>query len=149
MNALTLWQPWAQLIAAGLKTVETRSWKPPTDIGELLICSARRPLRVEADVADEDVRARIWSALGRCGHPGGVGMTYGYAVAVVSVSAVYATEDLRLKVSEDELAFGDYSTGRFGWVLTRVRRVKRPFHVMGRQGLFRIDDGPWLDRALA
>lgn len=149
MNALTLWNPWAELIAAGLKQVETRSWKPPADIGDLLICSARRPFRLELDVRDLDVQARIWSALERIGHPRGVGLTYGFAVAVVNVSAVYATEDLRLKVSEDELAFGDYSTGRFGWVLSNVRRIKQPFHVMGRQGLFSIDDGPWLKQALA
>lgn len=29
MKAITLWQPWASLIACGVKTVETRSWPPP------------------------------------------------------------------------------------------------------------------------
>lgn len=27
MKVLTLWQPWASLIAAGVKTIETRSWR--------------------------------------------------------------------------------------------------------------------------
>ncbi|MGH9649939.1 MAG: hypothetical protein ACRD3I_05655, partial [Terriglobales bacterium] len=29
MKALTMWQPWASLIAAGLKDVENRPWAPP------------------------------------------------------------------------------------------------------------------------
>lgn len=29
MKALTLWQPWASLIAVGVKAIETRSWPAP------------------------------------------------------------------------------------------------------------------------
>ena len=32
MKALTLHQPWATLIAAGVKTMETRSWGPPESL---------------------------------------------------------------------------------------------------------------------
>jgi len=42
MKALSVKQPWANLIAEGKKTIETRSW--PTDYrGELLIVSSRIP----------------------------------------------------------------------------------------------------------
>jgi hypothetical protein len=42
MKALSIKQPWANLIASGEKTVETRLWK--TDYrGPLLICSSKRP----------------------------------------------------------------------------------------------------------
>ena len=37
MKALTLWEPWASLIARGHKIVETRSWSAP------LISSVKRP----------------------------------------------------------------------------------------------------------
>ena len=30
MPAISLHQPWASLIAYGVKTIETRSWRPPT-----------------------------------------------------------------------------------------------------------------------
>lgn len=30
MRALTLWQPWASLVAGGVKTIETRSWPAPS-----------------------------------------------------------------------------------------------------------------------
>ena len=29
MKAISLWQPWASLVAEGVKTIETRSWAPP------------------------------------------------------------------------------------------------------------------------
>lgn len=45
MNALTLWQPWASLIASGHKTIETRSWRPPTAaIGKQLAIHAGKDL---------------------------------------------------------------------------------------------------------
>lgn len=43
MKAVSIKQPWASLIAAGVKTLELRAW--PTDHrGPLLICSSRRPV---------------------------------------------------------------------------------------------------------
>jgi ASCH domain len=43
MKAISIKQPWASLIAAGVKTLEIRQW--PTDHrGPLLICSSRRPV---------------------------------------------------------------------------------------------------------
>jgi hypothetical protein len=41
-KAISLKQPWANLVASGKKTVETRKWK--TDYrGELVICSSKNP----------------------------------------------------------------------------------------------------------
>lgn len=42
MKALTLWQPWASLVALGVKTVETRSWSTPYR-GPLAIHAAATP----------------------------------------------------------------------------------------------------------
>ena len=41
MRALSIRQPWASLVARGLKTVEVRSWSTPYR-GPLLICAAAR-----------------------------------------------------------------------------------------------------------
>lgn len=42
MKAISVKQPWANMIASGAKTVETRTWT--TDYrGDLIITSARRP----------------------------------------------------------------------------------------------------------
>jgi hypothetical protein len=41
IKALSLTQPWANMIAAGQKTIETRRWKPAYR-GLLLICATRQ-----------------------------------------------------------------------------------------------------------
>ncbi len=43
MKAISVKQPWASLIAAGVKTLELRTW-PTHHRGALLICSSRRPM---------------------------------------------------------------------------------------------------------
>lgn len=41
-KAISLKQPWANLVASGKKTIETRKWK--TDYrGDLVICSSKNP----------------------------------------------------------------------------------------------------------
>lgn len=43
MRAISLHQPWASLIARGLKTIETRRW-PTKFRGDLLIVSTKKPI---------------------------------------------------------------------------------------------------------
>lgn len=46
MKAITLWQPWAELVALGVKHIETRSWPaPPAIIGQRIAihAAAKRP----------------------------------------------------------------------------------------------------------
>jgi hypothetical protein len=43
MKAVSIKQPWASLIAAGIKTLEIRQW-PTEHRGPLLIVSSRRPV---------------------------------------------------------------------------------------------------------
>jgi hypothetical protein len=43
MKAVSIKQPWASLIAAGVKTLEIRQW-PTVHRGPLLIVSSRRPV---------------------------------------------------------------------------------------------------------
>lgn len=47
MKALTIWQPWASLIAIGAKPYEFRGWKPPARlIGQrIAIHAGKRPMR--------------------------------------------------------------------------------------------------------
>jgi len=43
MKAISLWQPWASMIAYGKKTIETRKWSTSYR-GDLLICSTKKPI---------------------------------------------------------------------------------------------------------
>lgn len=45
MKAISLWQPWASLIACGAKPYETRSWAPPRDlIGQTIAIHAAKKI---------------------------------------------------------------------------------------------------------
>lgn len=50
MKAISLWQPWASLIAAGVKPFETRHWPPPRSlIGQTIAIHAAK--KVDKDAA--------------------------------------------------------------------------------------------------
>lgn len=55
MKAISLWQPWASLIACGAKPFETRSWAPPRDmIGQpIAIHAAKKIDKGAGEFADE------------------------------------------------------------------------------------------------
>src|SRR3989344_4787890 len=42
LKAISLKQPWANLVASGKKSIETRKWKTPYR-GDLVICSSKNP----------------------------------------------------------------------------------------------------------
>ena len=42
LKAISLKQPWANLVASGKKTIETRKWKTPYR-GDVVICSSKKP----------------------------------------------------------------------------------------------------------
>ena len=52
MKAITLHEPWASLIVAGKKTIETRNWSPPDDlIGETIAIHAGKNLETMEFIA--------------------------------------------------------------------------------------------------
>lgn len=63
MKALTIWQPWASLIAIGAKPYEFRGWRPPCAIigQRIAIHAGARPVRAS------EVRALIRALHGHAG----------------------------------------------------------------------------------
>jgi activating signal cointegrator 1 len=55
MKAISLWQPWASLIACGAKPYETRSWAPPSAIigTTIAIHAAKRVDKIAAGMATD------------------------------------------------------------------------------------------------
>lgn len=137
MKALSLWQPWATLIAIGAKTVETRSWS--TDYrGPLLIHAAKH--KNELKLARQ---YPFSEALARGGYPWKLGdLPLGVCVALCDLVAVDPTELVRDHLNDWEIAFGDYSPGRFAWKLANIRPIHSPI-IAGKQGLFEVDPCAW------
>lgn len=133
MNGLSLWQPWASLIAWGKKRVETRSWATQY-CGDLAIHAAKRWTR---DVAELCLAEPFRSLLCRdIAHP--AELPRGAVVAVVRLIGCRRTEDVVHQLQADELDLGNYEAGRFAWFLTDVRPLVEPYPLRGAQGVFPI-----------
>lgn len=141
MIALSLWQPWASLIAIGVKPYETRDWPPPAKlIGQRIAIHAAKKA-----VSSDD---RAWAA-----EHGATDLPLGAIVCTARLIAAYqcgpavscqavrivgyrgskkGTAPAELLVDE----FGDYALGRWAWALDTISRFSDPVPALGRQGLW-------------
>ena len=146
MKAITLYQPWASLVASGAKTVETRSWSTPYR-GPLAIHAAVAPMRSARDVhglagcfcpGEGGIPEALVSAFEiaeTCPvHGALVSEVQGCIVATCVLDDVVTAETLRGD------PYGDFSPGRFAWLLRAVQALSMPVPVRGRQGLWEWDD---------
>lgn len=154
MKALSLWQPWATLMAIGAKRFETRSWGTSYR-GPLVICAARKqdddsiglamtPPFLEALHAGRD-RLPWLPKEGRVTLADY--LPFGYALAVVNLVECWGVRADRMQVEHPayvlralppraEQRFGDYTPGRFAWETAGARVLRQPVPVRGRQQLF-------------
>jgi hypothetical protein len=109
MKVLTVRQPWASLIVAGIKDVENRSWRTKYR-GRLGIHAGNR--------VDQD-------ALDACGHPLDGDLPRG--VLIGSVELVDC-----MKTSRSKWAV----PGEWHWVLADARKLVRPRPMPGKLGLW-------------
>lgn len=147
IKALSLWQPWASLIALGAKRYETRSWVTSYR-GPLLICASKK---WSAEIEDLLLVEPFKSALNDLIQTDGI--RTGVAVCVAELVDTFEMCDgyMRRTGTNDEIAyeypdgnekaFGLWVPGRFAWKLENIRTFN-PFAVTGRQGLFEVDVNP-------
>ncbi len=166
MKALTLTQPWATLIAIGAKRIETRSWwtsyRGPLAIhaGKNLA-----PVGGRIGLTDLCGREPFKGALDLLWQPSGTfwapeSLPLGYIVAIadlvdcVRIGADWARNvappplartigrhlddgtPVLWELTDQEIAFGDYTPGRFAWLLDNVRALPVPVPARGAQGLW-------------
>ena len=144
MKALTLHQPWASLIACGLKTIETRDWPPPRRlIGQRIAIHAGRKREVSGNLHPESLRA----VLDLFGNGWGGRIPLGAIVATALLEDArqvgfqrYAGRVLASSPSHtgwvEPDPHGDFSTGRWLWFLTDVEPCNPPVPAVGHQGLW-------------
>ena len=132
MRALTLHQPWASLIAEGLKEYETRSWAPNyADKGEVIAIHAG------VTAAKRDEIPELYDLLND-------DLPVGAILAVGRLVSVDRTEQLHDVLSEQERMCGDFSDGRYAWRFAEVIQLEnvhghpRPIPCRGAQGLWTV-----------
>jgi hypothetical protein len=118
--ALTVHQPWAELILRSRKQIELRSWST-SHRGLLWLHAGAR--------VDEDAAARF--AIGPQ-------FTGGY-VGAVEIAAIVYLDEKRWETWKDTHLSGHFTPGIYGWLLARPIRFSTPIPGPGRQKLFTPD----------
>jgi hypothetical protein len=145
MKAITIWQPYASLIATGIKQYETRSWQTNYR-GELLIHAAKRPVSLWLSILWNNIHATSDRDIS-C------------EASTLPLGAIVAIADLTdcLEIVESdflnsnriinkhlqskaELSCGDWQTGNFAWELKNIKPLIRPIPAKGYQGLWNPPD---------
>ncbi len=127
MKALSLTQPWASLVAAGLKQWETRSWSTNYR-GALAIHASKGFPKWARDFAFDEHEAE--------GIPAPLSLPRGAVLCIVKLKSVQRTELISPKLSTLEKHYGDYEPGRFAWELELVELFDAPIPAIGSLGLW-------------
>jgi hypothetical protein len=147
--AITLWQPWATLIALGLKRLETRSWSTSFR-GRIAIHASKRSTQAERMLCTQDdyIREALATA----------GLSYddlprGAVVALSTIAGVAQMQEgptswqgdvLNLRdtsqLTAQERAFGLYDHGRYAWQLTETLALPKPQPCRGSQQIWKLPD---------
>ena len=140
MKALTITQPWASLIALGAKQVETRSWSTHYR-GALAVHAGDGlgPVGGQRGLAALLLTEPFRSVLVQAGIHDSRDLPRGCIVAIGDLVAVFpagVVDDRGIPLSAQERAFGNYTTGRYGWRLENVRRLAKPLLARGTLGLW-------------
>jgi activating signal cointegrator 1 len=121
MKALSLWQPWASLIALGEKRVETREWTTKYRGPLAIHATTKLPPRWlgvsrHSDTFTDGIadvlnvrRDHVQTAMRN--------LPYGAVVCIVRLVAIERTSDVREILCERERIFGNYENGRYAWFL--------------------------------
>ena len=161
MKALTLHQPWASVVACGVKTIETRSWRPPASFqyGDRIAihASARKPVGLIPGKGDRPTLISssyqdLWKPLNP---EQALELPLG---AVVATAALVAAKVVWEEIPESSSVvvadvpgslfrstvptdpYGDFGVGRWLWFLEDIEAIDPPVKVRGYQRLWGLPD---------
>lgn len=147
MKALTIWQPWASLLAMGIKQYETRSWAASYR-GPIAIHAAKKDVSdalkmiPAPDALEMSKLIRIeWKAL-----------PTGSIIATANLVGCHRIETIGKglgywnsigiatwhSIPEKEQLLGDWTPGRYAWEFSDMRLID-PILTKGKQGLWTWD----------
>jgi len=134
LKAITLWQPWASLIAVGAKKIETRSWAT----------KYRGPLAIHASMKAVEkplyIDPRLVRLLQEAGYKKPTDLPTGCILATCNLTeCLEMTEENIVEVPELEKVFGDFEPGRYMWILEDVKKLDKPIPAKGKQRIWEIE----------
>ena len=139
MKALTLWQPWASLVALGEKRIETRCWSTAYRGPLAIHAAARIPSFCGLSRLNTSFRMEVAEVLG-------VRLTsvdaeirklpISAVLCVVNLVEIEETRCTREYACEREKIFGNYEDGRYAWFLEMVEKFTEPIPAKGNRMLW-------------
>jgi hypothetical protein len=139
MQAISVCQPWASLIIAGAKRIETRSWSTPHRGPLAIHVSKTFTPTAKLLCATEPFR----SCLAAAGYEGWEQLPLGAVIGSVELVECVRVEEvgaLTLWHTEQERAFGDYRPGRWAWLLANPKPLLVIVPYRGQRGRFTIPE---------
>jgi len=138
IRCISLWQPWGTAIFLNLKRNETRG-KLTHVRGRIGIHAAGlKSKELREFYADMILDNGIKETFGRHGFGDFDDLPFGAILGTVTLHDCQPTTKLR-GLDPVETQFGNYSPGRFAWMLTDVNSFTKPFPFSGKQGFFFAD----------
>lgn len=144
MKAITVWQPWSQLLVEGKKHDETRGWATNYR-GPILIHAAKRMCAYEILCTLNEDRHFFEEAGITFDRVRNGGIAYGAIIGMANLVDCKLIDetyrDFVKNLCPAEFAFGDFTVGRYAWVMQEPVLFQKPIRIGGRQGLWNYD-GP-------
>ena len=127
MKAISIKEPFASLIASGVKKIETRSWKTNYR-GELFIHASKIPVQTLRDNilkgVTKDMNLNCGNIICKCN----------------LVDCVYMDEKFieNIKQNPIEYSVGVYKIGRYAWILEDIELIV-PIPINGKLNVWNFD----------
>jgi len=124
VKALSIRQPWAELILQGRKTIELRTWQT-NHRGRIAVHAGKTIKGAACAAYGLDAAALVRGAL----------------VGTVEIVEMVVLDDERWEALRDQhLSLGAFPGDLVGWRLANPRRLPEPIPMRGRLGLFDVPD---------
>ena len=131
MKVLSIIEPWAILIKEGKKVIETRSWKTSYR-GELYIHASNK--KIERNDAHTSELLKLIP---------NIPMGYGNIICKCRlVDCVYMDKEFLDIIQKDKQEFlcGEYSLGRYAWILEDVEILEKPIPAKGHLNIWNLKE---------
>ena len=129
MKVLTIKEPFATLIKKEVKHIETRSWKTSYR-GELYIQAGISKIRKE--IKDKKELSLLYNENE---------LNYGYIICKCNlVDCIYMDEKFINKIKENKIEYlcGEYSIGRYAWILDNVEMLDEKIPARGKLNIWNL-----------
>ena len=143
VKVISLLQPWASLVVTGAKKIETRSWNT-TFTGNILIHASKK-LTKENITLGREFNYIYGAGLGFIEE-----LPLGAIIGSVDIVGTFSMNDLLTQktitkkekiwhLTDEELAYGDYSCDRYGWLLENPQAFAIPIPAKGSLSIWEYD----------